>query len=94
MKAIKIQHSKDSLCDFLLAKLWQTYLLNNEPEKADLDYDTIDDLEIITNFVTNVEHTLSSTDTDLAQFGINDPQKMQQILKQAYHTLTSEHISY
>lgn len=85
-KDIKMQHSKDCLCDYLLTRLWLDYLskssfadLSKEPGQSYLA-----ELKLIRGFIDYTECTFNITQSDLAQFSLATPEQMQKYLKQAF----------
>lgn len=95
MSKFRIQHSKDAMCDFMLAKLWQGYLQHFYGDQIASDYDTIENSpEIVNNFMIYLENLSNTNDQELAQFGIKDPADLAKILKQAYHNLQNSDINF
>ena len=91
---IKIQHSKDQLCDFLLAKLWQTWLKENG-YNVEEDFDLLDqDKQCVKDFAHYLEQ-ISSIDSDAwKQFGIKNVDDLQNQLKQSYRNLVDNDIDF
>lgn len=95
MSKFRIQHSKDAMCDFMLAKLWQGYLQHFYGDQITSDYDTIENSpDIVNNFMIYLENLSNTNDQELAQFGIKDPSDLAKILKQAYHNLQNSDINF
>lgn len=95
MSKFIIQHSNETMCDFLLTKLWQGYLQHFHADQSATDYDTIQNSpEIINNFMIYLEHLSHTSDQELAQFGINSAVDLAKILKQAYHNLQHSDIDF
>lgn len=91
---IKIQHSKDLFCDFLLAKLWQTWLNENGYE-TERDFDMLDqDKQRITDFAHYLEKISSTSASELEQFGIKNVDDLQNQLKQSYRNLVNNDIDF
>lgn len=62
MSKFIIQHSKETMCDFLLTKLWQGYLQHFHADQSATDYDTIQNSsKIVNNF--NIKTSLSQSAT-------------------------------
>lgn len=93
MAIFRIQQSKDAFCDFLLAKLWLSFLKKTNLN-TDEDHDLIDNLQVVTDFTQYLEHLCSATDTDLMQFGIKSNKVMQKQLKSAYENLVNSGIEF
>lgn len=95
MFGIKIQQSKDAFCDYLLVKSWQNYLRQMDLEiGTDKGYNLTERINIINDFMKNIEYLYSTNVTDLAQFGIKSSTTMQQYLQQAYKNLQNNHVSF
>lgn len=71
---IKIQQSKDTFCDYLLIKLWQSFLLTQgwELDSSDCGEELINHAKVVQDFMKYLETIDSKTTTDLAQFGIKN----------------------
>lgn len=94
MRGIKIQHSKDAFCDFLLTRLWQNWLTQNGHD-IDRDFDLIsENLDYVKDFMHYLEYISLSYDHELSQFGIKTPEDLQKQLKQSYENLTSNDIEF
>lgn len=96
MAGIKIQQSKDTFCDYLLIKLWQSFLLAQawKLDSGDRGERLIDHTEAVQDFMKHLESIDSKTTTDLAQFGIKNSTMMTRYLKQAYANLLSNHVDF
>lgn len=84
---INVPQSKDAFCDFLLARMWQTFL-DEVGADSNADYDLTDDDECIDAF-----YRLFGKDK-LKQFNINSKEDLQQYLKLAYHNLDNSDIIF
>lgn len=93
---IKIQQSKDTFCDYLLIKLWQSFSLTQgwELDSSDRGEELIDHVKAVQDFMKHLEAIDSKTTTDLAQFGIKNSTMMTRYLKQAYANLLSNHVDF
>ena len=93
---IKIQQSKDTFCDYLLIKLWQSFLLTQSWElgSGDRGAELINHTKVVQDFMKHLESIDSKTTTDLAQFGIKNSTMMTRYLKQAYANLLSNHVDF
>ena len=93
---IKIQQSKDTFCDYLLIKLWQSFLLTQswELDSNDRGEELINHTKLVQDFMKHLESIDSKTTTDLAQFGIKNSTMMTRYLKQAYANLLSNHVDF
>lgn len=93
---IKIQQSKDTFCDYLLIKLWQSFLLTQswELDSSSRGEELINHTEVVQDFMKHLESIDSKTTTDLAQFGIKNSTMMTRYLKQAYANLLSNHVDF
>lgn len=96
MAGIKIQQSKDTFCDYLLIKLWQSFLLTQgwELDFSGYGEELINHAEAVQDFMKHLEAIDSKTTTDLAQFGIKNSTMMTRHLKQAYANLLSNHVDF
>lgn len=87
MSNIKMQHSKDMFCDYLLAKLWQHFLIINHYD-IDQDYDLITKHpEYVHNFIKFIKEITESSDDNLMQFNLNTTKNMTKQLVHAYQNL-------
>ena len=93
---IKIQQSKDTFCDYLLIKLWQSFLLAQgwELDSSDRGEELINHTKVVQDFMKHLESIDSKTTTDLAQFGVKNSTMMTRYLKQAYANLLSNHVDF
>lgn len=93
---IKIQQSKDTFCDYLLIKLWQSFLLTQswELDSSNRGEELINHTEVVQDFMKHLEAIDSKTTTDLAQFGVKNSTMMTRYLKQAYANLLSNHVDF
>lgn len=93
---IKIQQSKDTFCDYLLIKLWQSFLLAQawKLDSSDRGEELINHTKAVQDFMKHLESIDSRTTTDLAQFGIKNSTVMAKYLKQAYANLLSNHVDF
>ena len=93
---IKIQQSKDTFCDYLLIKLWQSFLLTQgwKLNSSSRGEELINHTEVVQDFMKHLESIDSKTTTDLAQFGIKNSTMMTRYLKQAYANLLSNHVDF
>lgn len=93
---IKIQQSKDTFCDYLLIKLWQSFLLTQgwKLDSSDRGEKLINHAKAVQDFMKHLESIDSKTTTDLAQFGIKNSTMMIRYLKQAYANLLSNHVDF
>ena len=93
---IKIQQSKDTFCDYLLIKLWQSFLLTQgwKLDSSSRGEELINHTEVVQDFMKHLESIDSKTTTDLAQFGIKNSTMMIRYLKQAYANLLSNHVDF
>lgn len=93
---IKIQQSKDTFCDYLLIKLWQSFLLTQswELDSSNHGEELINHAKVVQDFMKHLESINSKTTTDLAQFGIKNSTMMTRYLKQAYANLLSNHVDF
>ena len=93
---IKIQQSKDTFCDYLLIKLWQSFLLAQswELDSSSRGEELINHTKVVQDFMKYLESMHSKTTTDLAQFGIKNSTMMTRYLKQAYANLLSNHVDF
>lgn len=93
---IKIQQSKDTFCDYLLIKLWQSFLLTQgwKLDSSDRGEELINHAKVVQDFMKYLETIDSKTTTDLAQFGIKNSTVMAKYLKQAYANLLSNHVDF
>lgn len=93
---IKIQQSKDTFCDYLLIKLWQSFLLTQswELDSSDRGKELINHTKVVQDFMKHLESIDSKTTTDLAQFGVKNSTMMTRYLKQAYANLLSNHVDF
>ena len=91
---IKIQHSKDQFCDFLLAKMWQTWLKENGYD-TERDFDLLDqDKQRVTEFAHYLEKAFSTSASELEQFGIKSVDDLYNQLKQSYCNLVNNDIDF
>ena len=93
---IKIQQSKDTFCDYLLIKLWQSFLLTQswDLDSSSRGEELINHTKLVQDFIKYLESINSKTTTDLAQFGIKNSTMMTRYLKQAYANLLSNHVDF
>lgn len=84
---INVPQSKDVLCDFLLAHIWQKFLKDSSYDYSN-DYDLLEDLNIVQKFYTYFGAN------QLKQFNINSALDLQKFVKQAYHNLTNSGIDF
>ena len=93
---IKIQQSKDTFCDYLLIKLWQSFLLtqNWKLDSSGRGKELINHTKVVQDFMKHLETIDSKTTTDLAQFGVKNSTMMTRYLKQAYANLLSNHVDF
>lgn len=93
MRAFKLYHSKDILCDYLLAKMWQRYLAENNLD-TDSDYDLIDisQMRDFARFIVNDKSKLAKN--ELASFGFDNPKSLAEYLKQSYHNLYNMDVEF
>lgn len=93
---IKIQQSKDTFCDYLLIKLWQSFLLTQgwKLDSSDRGEELINHVKAVQDFMKHLESIDSKTTTDLAQFGVKNSTMMTRYLKQAYADLLSNHVDF
>lgn len=93
---IKIQQSKDTFCDYLLIKLWQSFLLTQgwKLDSSSRGEELINHTEVVQDFIKHLESIDSKTTTDLVQFGIKNSTMMIRYLKQAYANLLSNHVDF
>lgn len=93
---IKIQQSKDTFCDYLLIKLWQSFLLTQswELDSSNRGEELINHAKAVQDFMKHLESIDSKTTTDLAQFGVKNSTMMTRYLKQAYANLLSNHVDF
>lgn len=93
---IKIQLSKDYLCDYLLTRLWLDYL--QESPFADLSIASnqsyLAELKLICGFIDYTERTFNINQSDLAQFSLATPEQMQKYLKQALTNIHQTNLIY
>lgn len=96
MVGIKIQQSKDTFCDYLLIKLWQSFLSTQawELDSGDRGEELINHTKAVRDFMKHLESIDSKTTTDLAQFGVKNSTMMARYLKQAYANLLSNHVDF
>lgn len=96
MTGIKIQQSKDTFCDYLLIKLWQSFLLTQswKLDSGDRGEELIKHTKAVQDFMKHLESIDSKTTTDLAQFGIKNSTMMIRYLNQAYANLLSNHVDF
>ena len=96
MVGIKIQQSKDTFCDYLLIKSWQSFLLtqNWELDSSDHGEELINHTKVVQDFMKHLEAIYSKTTTDLTQFGVKNSTMMTKYLKQAYANLLSNHVDF
>ena len=93
MQAIKLQHSKDLFCDFLLAKMWQGWLKENKLD-TDRDYDLISNRDHINQFYQNLINKLTISQKEFEQFSIKSVDDLQKQLRQSYYNLMDNDIDY
>ena len=93
---IKIQQSKDTFCDYLLIKLWQSFLSTQawELDSGDRGAELINHTKVVQDFMKYLESMHSKTTADLAQFGVKNSTMMTRYLKQAYANLLSNHVDF
>lgn len=93
MQAIKLQHSKDLFCDFLLAKMWQGWLKKNNFD-TDRDYDLISNRDHISQFYQDLINKLTINQNEFEQFSIKSVDDLQKQLRQSYYNLMDNDIDY
>ena len=93
MQAIKLQHSKDLFCDFLLAKMWQGWLKKNKLD-IDRDYDLISNRDNISQFYQDLINKLTISQNEFEQFSIKSVDDLQKQLRQSYYNLMDNDIDY
>ena len=93
MQAIKLQHSKDLFCDFLLAKMWQGWLKENNFD-TDRDYDLISNRDNISQFYQDLINKLTINQNEFEQFSIKSVDDLQKQLRQSYYNLMDNDIDY
>lgn len=90
---LKLQRSKDTFCDYLLAKMWQSFLANSTYDET-CDFDLIKNLNSVGDFMRHLKQFYSITDTDLKQFGIKSDRDMQTQLTYAYRNLIDNGVDF
>lgn len=90
---LKLQRSKDTFCDYLLAKMWQSFLTNSSHDET-CDFDLIKNLNSVGDFMRYLKQFYSITDTDLKQFGIKSDRDMQAQLTYAYRNLIDNGVDF
>ena len=88
-----LQRSKDTFCDYLLAKMWQSFLTNSQYDET-CDFDLIKNLNSVVNFMRHLRQLYSMTDSDLKQFGIKNAHDMQLQLTYAYRNLIDNGVDF
>lgn len=86
-----MQESKDTLCDFLLVRMWRSWL-DQKMYDVDQDYDLIDNENYVSNFIEYLYYSLAITKSDLKQFEINDVSDMQHTLRMAFDNIGNSFI--
>ena len=90
---MKLQRSKDTFCDYLLAKMWKSFLADSSYNEA-RNFDLIKNLNLVSNFMRHLKQYYSITDTDLKQFGIKSNRDMQAQLTYAYCNLIDNNVDF
>lgn len=90
---IKLQRSKDTFCDYLLANMWQSFLAHSSYDET-CDFDLIKNLNSVGDFMRHLKQFYSITDTDLMQFGIKNDRDMQTQLTYAYRNLIDNGVDF
>lgn len=94
MKKFNMQRSKDTLCDYFLVKLWDSWL-DSKKYDVNIDFDLIDDQpEYVAEFMQYLEYITGIRATDLKQFGFKSVSDLQNYLKQAFHNLENSGIDF
>ena len=93
-KKLTLTRWDSKFCDFLLAKLWQTWIKENGYD-TERDFDLLDqDKQRVTDFAHYLEK-ISSIDSDAwKQFGIQNVDDLQNQLKQSYRNLVNNDINF
>ena len=90
---MKLQRSKDTFCDYLLAKMWQSFL-NNSSYDETCDFDLIKNLNSVSDFMHYLRQFYSITETDLKQFGIKSDRDIQAQLTYVYRNLIDNGVDF
>lgn len=90
---MKLQRSKDTFCDYLLTKMWKSFLTDSSHNEA-RNFDLIKNLNLVSNFMHHLKQYYSITDTDLEQFGIKSDRDMQMQLTYAYRNLIDNGVDF
>lgn len=94
MTNIKIQYSKDMLCDYLLAKLWQ-HFLNINHYNIDQDYDLITKRpDYIHGFINFIKKITKLSDDNLTKFNLSTTENMTKQLTHAYQNLVNNNFTF
>lgn len=88
-----LQRSKDTFCDYLLAKMWKSFLTNSQYDET-CDFDLIKNLNSVVDFMRHLSQVYSMTDIDLKQFGIKNAHDMQLRLTYAYRNLIDNGVDF
>lgn len=93
MKSITMQHSKDLFFDFILAKMWQGYLVKDNLDD-ERDYDLISNDAETTRFYDSLTSKLEITPEQFKQFNIKSAKDLQKQLRQSYYNLIDNNIDF
>lgn len=94
MANIKIQYSKEMLCDYLLAKLWQHFLSINH-YNINQDYDLIIKRpDYVKGFINFIKNITESSDDNLTKFNLSTTENMTKQLTQVYKNLVNNNFDF
>lgn len=91
---LQIQTSKSLYCDFLLARLWQKWLKENQ-HNSDNDFDSLANLNYVEQFKDYLTKVFA-TDQKLLfhQFCLNSASDLQNQLINSYHILSDKGVQF
>lgn len=90
MTAIKIQHSKDTFCDYLLVHAWRDFFDVRGLGFAKNDAEHYIELHRMTEFAKFLADDGDKPFERLQLFGIKNDNDLMQILRQAYDNLREQ----
>ena len=87
-QALRIPKSKDLMCGYLLVKIFDHWL-NRHGYSTNNDNDLAHNARIVKSFITETIQDNAFSWNELGQFGINNVEKLQKTLLQAFRNLAN-----